>query len=258
MSGEGQPPQQAQPQQSPQPSQSPQQPAANLQINAGPTAGQTTGGAENGNTGADDGDGIDEMIARVLKRAGETKGQRLWGAYVVCPGKRFMDEMENERIVMILRAHPIQNLGWVIFTFILLMIPGVVTSLGALSIVAAKYLFMGRMIWYLMVLGFAFEKFLDWYYSFLIVTNERLVDVDFINLLTRDIQYANLNHIEEPSLVSGGFVRSIFNYGDVSVATAADEPAIEALAVPWPERVVNIISELSEELEKSQLRRTVI
>ena len=124
--------------------------------------------------------------------------------------------------------------------------------------VTAKYVFMGKMVWYLLTLGFGFEKFLDWYYSFLIVTNERLVDVDFVNLLTRDIQYANLNHIEEPSLISGGFVRSIFNFGDVSVATAADEPAIESLAAPWPEKVINIISELSEELEKSQLRRTVI
>jgi hypothetical protein len=195
----------------------------------------------------------DGMVGRVLKRVGETKRQAWFGAYTICPGKRFVDEMEDEKVVMILRAHPITNFGWIALTLLMLLVPQILTGFGALTLVPVKYLFMGKLIWYLITLGFAFEKFLDWYYSFLIVTNERLVDVDFVNLLTRDIQYATLNHIEEPSLVAGGFIRSIFNYGDVFVATAAEEPAIEAMGVPYPDKVINIISELSEELEKSRM-----
>ncbi len=103
-----------------------------------------------------------------------------------------------------------------------------------------------------MTLSYAFEKFLDWYYSVFIVTNERLVDIDFYNLLRRDITSANLDHIEEPEMIPRGFVRSLLRYGDVTVTTASEAPTVEALSVPYPERVIDIISRLSEELIKSR------
>ena len=108
--------------------------------------------------------------------------------------------------------------------------------------------------WYVVILGFAFEKFLNWYYSVFIITNERMVDIDFVNLLYRVVSYANLNHIEEPTMAVGGILRSMFRYGDVHVSTAAEKSTLEALAVPYPDKVVNIISQLSEELEKRRER----
>ena len=82
-----------------------------------------------------------------------------------------------------------------------------------------------------------------------IVTNERVVDIDFVNFLTRVVSYTNLNHIEEPSMVAGGLFKSIFRYGDVFVATAAEGQTTEGRGVPYPNQVIRIISELSEELE---------
>jgi len=55
-------------------------------------------------------------------------------------------------------------------------------------------------------------------------------------------------------MVTGGFIRSMFQYGDVFVTTASEKPTIEALGVPWPHKVVDIISRLAEELEKRRER----
>jgi membrane protein YdbS with pleckstrin-like domain len=190
------------------------------------------------------------VVDEVLEKVGEKPGSHAWGAYIVRPGCKFMTQQEDEEIVLLLRAHPITNVGWVLLTLLMLVLPGFLQAAGVFAGVAFQYLFVGKLVWYLVTLMYAFERFLYWYYSVFIVTNERLVDIDFDNLIWRDVTNANLNHIEEPEMVTGGFVRSMFQYGDVFVTTASERPSLEALAVPRPQNVVDIISRLSEELEK--------
>ena len=194
------------------------------------------------------------MIEQVLRKAGETPGRAMMGAYNVRPGKRFISEQEDEEVVLLLRAHPITNLKWILISMVMIIVPEVLTAVGAFADVPVKFLVLGKLVWYLVILAYGLERFLNWYYSVFIVTNERVVDIDFVNLLTRIVSYANLNHIEEPTMTSGGFVQSIFRYGNIHIPTAAEISMIEARAVPYPERVISIISELSEELEKRRER----
>ena len=172
------------------------------------------------------------------------------GAFCVRPNRRFLTQQDDEEIVLLLRAHPLTNVGWMLLTLVMLVAPVLLEMSGVLVGVPEKFIFMGQMTWYLVTLLYAFEKFLYWHYSVFIVTNERIVDIDFNNLTSRTITDANLNHIEEPEMQTGGFVRTLFQYGDVYVTTASKDPSVEALAVPWPQKVVDVISRLSEELEK--------
>lgn len=190
------------------------------------------------------------MIDEVLKNVGETPRSAAMGAYNVRPGTTFVTQQEDEEVVLLLRAHPIINIPWIILAILMFIFPIILLNTGMFSAVPGKFIFMGRITWYLMIIMFVMEKILYWYYSVFIVTNERLVDIDFYNLMYRMVTYANLNHIEEPASVTGGFVRSIFQYGNVWVTTASEKPTVEALNVPYPDKVVDIISRLSEELEK--------
>ncbi len=191
-----------------------------------------------------------EVVDEVLEAMGEYPRSAMMGAYIVRPGHTFITQQEDEEIVLMLRAHPITNVGWILLSIIMLVLPAALELTGIFKNVPGKFMFVGQVTWYLMTFMYAFEKFLFWYYSVFIVTNERLVDIDFTNLLWREITYANLNHIEEPEMVTGGFVRSLLQYGDVTVTTASEKPSVEALAVPYPDHVVDLISRLSEELEK--------
>lgn len=191
-----------------------------------------------------------EVIDKVLIDAGEEPRKSLMGAYCVYPGSRFITQQEDEEIVLLLRAHPITNVGWILLTIVMLVLPGFLLATGIFAAVPGKFILVGRLTWYLVTLMYAMERFLYWYYSVFIVTNERLVDIDFENLMYRVITYANLTHIEEPTMVTGGFVRSMFQYGNVFVTTASENPSVEALGVPWPQKVVDIISRLAEEQEK--------
>lgn len=195
-----------------------------------------------------------KTIDKVLLEAGEKPRRVVSGAYHIRPHERFIMQQQDEEIVMLLRAHPITNVGWILLVLGMLIVPSLLLAVGMFAEVDWRYVFIGRLTWYLVALAVAFEKFLHWYYTLFLVTNERLVDIDFVNLMHRIVTYANLNHIEEPAMVTGGFVRSIFQYGNVHVTTASNMPSVEALAVPWPHKVVDIISRLSEELEKRRER----
>ncbi|OGC93143.1 hypothetical protein A2899_00575 [Candidatus Amesbacteria bacterium RIFCSPLOWO2_01_FULL_49_25] len=189
------------------------------------------------------------MIKQVLEKCGEWPRQAMMGAYCVAPGKRFINEQEDEEIVLLLRAHPITTIKWLFWAGILLIVPVAFEATGIFGSWPAGVVLVGKMQWYLMVFAFIIHEFLKWYYSVFIVTNERVVDIDFVNFLTRVVSYTNLNHIEEPSMVAGGLFKSIFRYGDVFVATAAEGQTTEGRGVPYPNQVIRIISELSEELE---------
>lgn len=195
-----------------------------------------------------------EVIHKVLTDTGERPRKAMLGSYVVYPGLKFITQQEDEEVALLLRAHPITNVGWILVTLGMVLLPGILLSTGIFAGVPGRFLFVGQLVWYLMTFVYAFEKFLYWYYSVFIVTNERLVDIDFTNLLWREVTYANLNHIEEPEMVTGGFIRSLLQYGDVNVTTASKEPSVEALGVPFPDRAIDIISRLSEELEKRRER----
>jgi len=200
------------------------------------------------------GDWWKETIDKVLHETGEHPRKALLGSYCVYPAARFITQQQDEEIVLLLRAHPITNVGWILLVIIMLLAPGIVASLGLFAAVPGKFVIVGKLTWYLVALMYTMERFLYWFYTVFIVTNERIVDIDFKNLLTRIITYANLNRIEEPAMITGGFIRSIFQYGDVYVTTASEKPSVEALGVPYPHKVVDIISRLSEELEKRRER----
>lgn len=183
-----------------------------------------------------------EVIEKVLAGVGEKKRRELLGAYTVWPKSRFVNEQADEETVLVLRSHPITQIKWVMGIIGVWLAAEIFLGLGA---VPDKYGLVGRMIVYVVLLGAALEKFLLWFYTVFIITNERMVDVDFVNLLHRQVSYVVLNRVEEPIFTMAGLWRHMWHFGDIKVATAAEASTLEAHGVPYPDRVVKIISELS-------------
>jgi hypothetical protein len=191
---------------------------------------------------------------RIVKETGETPRRVLWGAYHSLPEEKFVTQQDDEEIALLLRSHPITNIGWILATIAMLFFPTVLSLTGILSEVPFKIKFLGFLTWYLVTLMMAFARFLKWYYSVFLITNERIVDIDFANIMSRQLTSVNLNHIEEPVMSTRGFLETMFQFGHVSVQTAAEVETLEADYVPFPNRVVDIISRLSEDLEKRRER----
>ena len=114
----------------------------------------------------------------------------------------------------------------------------------------------GAICWYLITTAFILEEFLSWFFNVNIITDERIFDVDFLNLMYREISEANLDQIQDVSVSIGGALRTLFGFGNVEIQTAAEVPKIEFNSVPHPDKVAKILRELGiqEQVEKLEGR----
>jgi hypothetical protein len=94
---------------------------------------------------------------------------------------------------------------------------------------------------------------MGWYFNVYIVTNERIIDVDFFYLLYNKVSSTRIDRLQDVSYKLGGVVRAVFDFGDVFVQTAGSEPNFDFLSVPHPETVVRKIVELMEFAGKVQI-----
>ncbi len=173
-------------------------------------------------------------------------------AFAVNPrGVRFETQEEEEVVIIFLRQHIIVNIFWVILAIIMVFAPTVVLPflfrfLQLPIVLPSGYIVIGTLFWYVMTFGFILGNFLRWYFNIYIVTNQRVVDIDFLHLLYKEFSEARLNKIQDITYKSGGFFAAFFNFGDVQIQTAGELPNFEFVAVPHPERVVQTIGELAE------------
>lgn len=164
-------------------------------------------------------------------------------------GVRFETQTDREEVVLFLRQHIVVNVPWIVITAIMAIVPTLVFPfiLGSVELpflIPTGYIIIAALFWYLATLGFALASFLTWYFNIYIVTNQRVVDIDFQYLLYKHFSEAELMKIQDISYTSGGLPSIVFDYGNVFVQTAAEVPNLEFLYVPHPDRVVKTIREL--------------
>lgn len=168
-------------------------------------------------------------------------------------GVRFETQEPEESVILFLRQHLIVNLGWVLIALLLLFAPVLVFPrlldvINESFLVPRGYVLIGTLLWYLGTFGFILAKFLGWFFNIYIVTNERVIDIDFFYLLYKRFSQAELNKIQDISYDSGGVFATFFNYGNVTIETAGEAPNLEFDKVPFPEKVVETIRGLTEKI----------
>lgn len=168
------------------------------------------------------------------------------------PQVNFSTQGSKEKVVLLLRKHGITNLGWTLAAIFFSMVPFIfffirdfAFSNFSLNIFSITALLLS---WYLLVLGFIFTQFLKWYFNVYIVTNRRVIDVDFKGFFYKNISEAELTRIQDVSHSSVGTFALIFNYGELKIQTAAEFSDIEFERVPNPSEVHKIIAELLDEV----------
>lgn len=172
-------------------------------------------------------------------------------SYVETPQNcSFEGQDENEKILLLLRAHPITNLPWIFFATLLFFIPFIIPRfllfVGLnLDFIPQAYLMTFLIINYLLVLLVVYEGFLYWYFNAALITNHKVVDIDFEPVLYKAVDLAPLSKIEETDSITAGIFGTIFNFGNVRVQTAGATVAIEIKNVPRAAHVADLILDLA-------------
>src|SRR3989338_3393046 len=193
-----------------------------------------------------------ETVAERLVK--ERRREKTFCSFCLLPGRvRFETQEARERIILILRQHWFTQLPWLITALILLFIPLVLNWVPLIDFLNANYQFMVIIIWYLLIIAFIYEQFISWYFHVFIITDERIIDVNFTNLIYKEISEAKIDNIEDVTYKQGGVSKAIFDFGDVACQTAAEQRQFVMENVPRPNRVVKILNELKLEEEHEKI-----
>lgn len=169
----------------------------------------------------------------------------------------FEERDSDEKIILVARPHWFTNVSWIITALVLVLAPSLLKFVPIISDIPAKFQMMGIMFWYLITFAFSFEKFLSWYFDVYIITDERVIDIEFNNLLNKKFSEAKLSMIQDITSRVTGVAQTMFNYGSVYVQTAAEVPEICFEMVPNPEKIIKVLQILREEEEREALEGRV-
>lgn len=178
-------------------------------------------------------------------------------AFVPKPRRLTFDiQAENEQIVLLLRQHLITQIKPFLIAIVMVILPIFFSFSDVFSFLPDAYRFSALIGWYLMTTGFILEIYLKWYYRIFIITDERIIDVDFISMIYKNVSTTKIDKIEDITSETSGFFSSMFDYGKVTIQTAATKQEIEFEDVPQPAKVSALLNEmiLEEELEKFEGR----
>jgi len=164
---------------------------------------------------------------------------------------------EEEKVILFLRKHPITNIKWAVIALILVTAPILVGSFPIFSFLPKNYHFIAILGWYLLTLSYIIQNFLSWYYQIQLVTDERIVDIDFYNLIYKEVSDCNIDKIQDVKYSMGGVIRTIFNFGDLMIQTASEVPNFKFEAIPDPNKVAKILQDLREEEQQEALEGRV-
>jgi len=168
---------------------------------------------------------------------------KVFFSYCLYPEIKFETYEPGEKIILLLRAHPFTQLYWIlysVFSLILIFVVNIIIS----SFFAISQLFLLNCFMAVFLLSFIWFNLLNWYFNVGIVTNRRVIDIDFYAVLYREITVARLDKIQDITVKSGGYFEAFFNYGTIFIQTAGTEANIEFADIPRPAEVVQMIEKL--------------
>jgi membrane protein YdbS with pleckstrin-like domain len=179
-------------------------------------------------------------------------------AFCPRPSNVYFDSQERaEQIILMLRKHPVTQITWILVAIGLIFAPVLFSLVPFFSFLPARFGVAALLLWYLMVTGFILESILTWFFNVYIITDERIIDVDFLSLIFKNISSAKIDNIEDVTAETGGAIRSIFNFGTVRIQTAGANAEIAFEDVPHPSKVTRLLNELLLEEEREKIEGRV-
>lgn len=153
---------------------------------------------------------------------------------------------DGEEIVAVCHRHP-----FVIAKDMLkLTVIGVVIPVGLYLLFPEYWLFF--VLWLVINLVRLFRRYLIWYHDSLLVTNVSLVDVYWHSMFNRSSTRLEYQMIEGVTQDIKGFIRTVFNYGNISIQVMSGGEAMALKDAMNPKRVERVILDNQEKYSSEQ------
>lgn len=164
-------------------------------------------------------------------------------SFFVKPAIKFESQSDTEEVLLMVRAHPVTQVLCLFNSLIVLIFLFSVNYFFSSYFNLYQSVFLNLIVLFVL-LNYLWFNFLGWYFNLGIITDERVIDVDFSTVLYKEISTAYFNKIEDVTVKTGGFLASVIDYGNIFIQTAGTEVNIEFMNIPKPGRVAEVINEL--------------
>jgi uncharacterized membrane protein YdbT with pleckstrin-like domain len=179
-------------------------------------------------------------------------------AFAAKPRKtRFDSQMEDEEIVLMLRRHPVTQVKKLLVALTASFLPILFFSTPVFGFMPPRFKLATGVGWYMLLLTFIIESFLTWFFNVFIITDERIIDVDFLSLIHKNVSSAKIENIEDVTVETGGVLASLVDFGYLKIQTSAEVPEIQFENIPRPSTVARVLNELILEEEQEKLEGRV-
>lgn len=187
----------------------------------------------------------EKMVARMKRKIGKL---HLFASFCESPSNvTFQTQDADEHVLLFLRKSQWVNAPWIIATAVLLLVPVVIFFFQGsftMFLPSLKVTLILLPLYYLFVAIYAFVNFMTWYYNVALITDKRVIDVDFHQVVLKDVAETKLTLVQDVSYNQDGVFPNIFGYGFVLIQTAGTLDNFEFHNLPQPARVVEVVESL--------------
>ncbi len=164
-------------------------------------------------------------------------------SYCFYPDINFETQSVDEKIILLLRAHPITQISWIFNSLIFFVL------IFGLNFITHSFFNINQKIFinffaFFSVFSYVWFNFLSWFFNVGVITSERVVDIDFHMVLYKEVTATRLGKIEDITAKTGGYIASLFDFGNVFIQTAGTQANIEFINIPHPSKVVDTVNNL--------------
>lgn len=180
-----------------------------------------------------------------MQQINRSESHAILHSFCVKPKVKFETQLPNEEVILVLRAHPITQLPWILNGLLLFFLLFFLSFFFSSALSTTQSIFLNFLI-LVFILSYFWFNFLAYFFNVGIITNMRIIDMDYHAIIYKEFSEAKLNRVEDITAKSSGYFASLFNFGDVFVQTAGAAENLEFLKVSKPTDAVSIINSLTQ------------
>lgn len=157
------------------------------------------------------------------------------------------NQESDEKVLLFLRKSQWINFFWIATTGFLLILPFLIylfRSNFVAYLPPLRIILLSIPLYYLLIAIYAFLHFITWYYNAAIITTKRIINIDFHQLVMKDVAETKISLVQDVSYNQEGVLPNMFGYGHVLIQTAGTLDNFEFYQLPQPARVVEILEGL--------------
>ena len=164
----------------------------------------------------------------------------------------------NEKIIAVFRKHWFVVLSEFFGLLIMAIIPLILfiygqKTLGMMSSEGLAGLVFLYALYLLILWVVAFVVWLDFYLDKLVLTTERLIEIEQYGLFSREVSSLHLSNVQDVTINVHGIIQTLFKMGDLHVQTSAAEVEVRLAYLAHPELAKHLVmKEHAKILNRSQ------